>query len=73
MNQKILFTFLLFLFAAYSSVLLAGTGMGMGPPNPPCGSGPFPPCPQTVPIDGGITLLVGAGIAMGARKFMKKK
>ena len=50
--------------------------MGMGPPNPPCDNDPstnFPPCPQSVPIDGGIFLLVGAGLTLGARKLLKKK
>jgi hypothetical protein len=47
----------------------AGMGMGMGM-GPPCG-GPFPPCP--IPLDGGITLLAGAGIAYGAKKILKHR
>lgn len=71
MLKKILFTIVLFTAAALTHDLLAvGMGMGMGPPNPPCGVGPFPPCP--VPLDGGITLLAGAGIALAARKYYKK-
>ncbi|BDD09113.1 hypothetical protein FUAX_15450 [Fulvitalea axinellae] len=41
------------------------------------GNGPAPPDPnhqaQNVPIDGGVTLLIGAGIGLGVRKFIKKK
>lgn len=46
----------------------AGMGMGMGM-GPPCG-GPFPPCP--VPLDGGLTLLAGAGLAYGAKKIINR-
>lgn len=72
MIQKILFSLLLVLFASYFNELFAA-GMGMGPPNPPCGVGGFPPCPSTVPIDGGIVFLAGAGMVLSARKMMKKK
>lgn len=70
MNKKIFLTFLLLIFAAFANQILAASGMGMGPPNPPCGVAPFPPCP--IPLDGGITLLAGAGIALAARKYYKK-
>ncbi len=43
------------------------------PPPPPPGTGPGcwpPPC---VPIDGGITLLMAAGAAYGAKKIYDSK
>jgi hypothetical protein len=48
-----------------------GSGMGMGPPSPPCGTPPFPPC--VVPLDGGIGILAGAGALYGYRKMKNKK
>lgn len=70
MNQKVLLTLLFILFSVFANEVFAA-GMGMGPPNPPCGSGPFPPCP--VPLDGGITILAGAGIALAAKKYYNKQ
>lgn len=49
--------------------MAAGMGMGTGM-GPPCG-GPFPPCP--VPLDGGLTLLAGLGIAYGSKKIIDHK
>lgn len=69
MIKKIVTVVVLMLVASFANELLAG--MGSGPPSDPCGTPPFPPC--AVPIDGGITLLAGAGIALGARKMIKKK
>lgn len=43
----------------------------VAPPPPPGGGGP--PCwpPPCVPIDGGISLLFAAGLALGGRKLLK--
>lgn len=44
----------------------------VGPPPPPGGGGPTcwpPPC---IPIDGGIGVLVAAGLALGGRKLWKR-
>lgn len=43
----------------------------VAPPPPPGGGGP--PCwpPPCVPIDGGISLLLAAGLALGGRKLLK--
>lgn len=44
-------------------------------PAPPAGGGApgcWPP-PCTVPIDGGITFLIAAGAALGAKKLMSNK
>ena len=40
-----------------------------GPPGPPMGPPPCWPPPCTVPLDGGISLLIAAGIALGGKKF----
>ena len=50
------------LFIANSFASMGG-GMGQGKP---CG-GPFPPCP--VPLDGGVSLLIIAGAALGSKKI----
>jgi hypothetical protein len=77
MFKKYLFTAILIFISIYFQDLLGdgmgnpgGMGMGSGPP---CGLGNLPPCPVPVPLDGGVLLLAGAGIALGARKMMKKK
>ena len=62
--------FLLFLLT-FNQVTLGG---GMGPPPPGGGTGPgcFPPGnPACIPIDGGITLLIAAGLAYGGKKTMQ--
>ncbi len=59
------------------SFLCAGTSVAIGqvapppPITPPCGdpNNPFsPPCP--IPIDGGATLLIAAGLAFGGKKAL---
>ena len=37
-------------------------------PGPPGGPGCWPP-PCEIPLDGGISLLIAAGIALGGKKF----
>ena len=59
---SILFFFAIFLFSAQESN--AG-----GPPGPPMGPPPCWPPPCTIPLDGGISLLIAAGIALGGKKF----
>ena len=75
MLKNIALVFTIIMLTALSNPVLSGTlaGMGMGMGNPPCGVGNFPPCPAAVPIDGGILLLAGAGLTLGARKLLKKK
>jgi len=60
-------TLRLFLFLCFLAVPLVGLfaqpgGSGGGPEGPPCWP---PPC---IPIDGGISLLIGAGMLLGGRK-----
>jgi len=40
-----------------------------GPPGPPGGDPPCWPPPCTIPLDGGISLLIAAGVALGGKKF----
>lgn len=54
-----LFALLLFFI---SGDLMAGPPP---PPPPPCGT---PPCPINIPIDGGVSILIAAGLAYGAKK-----
>ena len=72
MRISSLFIFIIFFFAIHFSAVAAG----MGPP--PVGGGGggapgcWPPGPAcTVPIDGGITLLIAAGLAYGGRKTLQ--
>ena len=64
-----------FIVIALGLFLFTGTDLIAQPP-PPGGTGPScwpPPC---IPIDGGISWLIAAGIAYGAKKswdFSKKK
>ena len=55
-----------------------------GPPNPPPGGNPNPGCPpdcpggnncppRCVPIDGGLSLLIAAGIGIGAKKAYDRR
>lgn len=63
----IIFLLLLFYLCSYfSAVECSAAGPPMGPPTgpPPC----WPP-PCTVPIDGGIGILIAAGVALGGKKL----
>ena len=57
-----------YLFVNFS-VSMAG-----GPPPPPPGGG-GPPCfpPPCIPIDGGISFLLAAGVALGAKKIFDSR
>ena len=60
----------------FSSVLVFLTidaYAGMGPPGPPTGPPPCWPPPCTIPLDGGISLLIAAGVALGGKKFYDYK
>ncbi len=53
-------------------VVLSGTAMlAAGPPGPPGGGTGGPPCwpPPCVPIDGGISFLLAAGLLYGSKKI----
>lgn len=54
---------ILFLFAF---VLIITKVEAQGPPPPP-------PPPPAVPLDGGISLLIAAGVAYGSKKVMDKR
>lgn len=53
---------------------LASVAFAAGPPGPP-GGGMGPGCwpPPCVPIDGGISFLIGAGLIYGSSKVVKRK
>lgn len=40
-----------------------------GPPGPPMGPPPCWPPPCSIPLDGGISLLIAAGVALAGKKF----
>jgi hypothetical protein len=63
-SYKLILTFLLLFFG--SQILFSA------PPPPPAGS---PGCwpPPCVPIDGGITFLIAAGAAYGAKKLVSAR
>ena len=50
--------------------LLAGMNVyAAGPPGPPMGPPPCWPPPCTIPLDGGISLLIAAGAGLAGKKF----
>ena len=56
---------------AITVLLLSVSGIYAQPGPPPGGGGSTPSCwpPPCVPIDGGISLLIAAGAAYGAKKL----
>jgi len=54
------FTFILILITSFIFIpLFITTALGQPPPPPP----------QDIPIDGGLSLLIAAGVAFGAKKI----
>jgi hypothetical protein len=53
------------------AILLCGPLVSVAAPGPPSSSSGSPSCwpPPCVPIDGGITFLIAAGAAYGAKKI----
>ncbi|MBI4931932.1 MAG: hypothetical protein HY841_14315 [Bacteroidetes bacterium] len=45
----------------------------MGPPGPPMGPPPCWPPPCSIPLDGGISLLIAAGAALGGKKIFDRR
>jgi hypothetical protein len=56
---KVLFVFCMFLTASKALSM-------PGPPLPPAAGGPI------IPIDGGISILIAAGVGYGAKKYYDK-
>ena len=74
MKKNVLFAFTLTIVAllsVYSPDIFAAGPPVVAPPPRPGGGGP--PCwpPPCIPIDGGISLLLAAGLALGGRKLLK--
>ena len=67
MNKKIFKYITPFLFFLFISIDYADAQP------PPPGGGTGPPCwpPPCIPIDGGITFLMAAGVAYGAKKVIQ--
>ena len=63
--QKSLFLILFFMLVIGLEFAIAAGG----PPGPPTGPPPCWPPPCVIPLDGGISLLVAAGIAYGGKKI----
>lgn len=60
-------TYILFLvFILVTTVACINVVLAQGPPPPP-------PPPSQIPIDGGVSLLVAAGVAYGAKKVYDNK
>ncbi len=71
MTTRIIKIVIVLTFGLFAFSLIAA-----GPPGPPGGGGGSdPPCwpPPCVPIDGGISALISAGVALGLYKISKKK
>jgi hypothetical protein len=53
------------------AIVLIQSGIVYSAPPPPGGGGGTPACwpPPCIPIDGGITLLIAAGAALGVKKI----
>lgn len=71
---KKLIVFSIFVLAMVPTYTFAQPDPGC---DPCCGESPLPPgcnCPpQCVPIDGGLSLLIAAGIGLGAKKAYDRK
>jgi len=46
---------------------------GMGPPGPPMGPPPCWPPPCSIPLDGGISLLIAAGVGLAGKSFYNRR
>jgi hypothetical protein len=64
---------IIILFAAFFSFSL--DSIAAGPPGPPMGPGTCWPNPCPIPLDGGISFLIAAGVALGGKKIygLRKK
>ena len=57
------------IFCLFGLLLVAKFIWAQGPPPPPPAPCATPPCDLPVPLDGGISLLIAAGIGYGAKKL----
>lgn len=65
----------IFILSFFLLLWVVESKAGMGPPGPPMGPPPCWPPPCVIPLDGGISLLIAAGVALGGKKiydFRKK-
>jgi hypothetical protein len=66
--KKTLFT-IFCLIILLACPMFINYALAFGPPGPPTGPPPCWPPPCTVPLDGGISLLIAAGVAYGGKKI----
>jgi hypothetical protein len=66
-TDRILYIFIIMLF------VLTSTAVWAQPTTDPTGDPDATPGTELVPVDGGISILLGAGIAYGVKKMAKKK
>ncbi len=66
MKKTVIILSMLSFFLIVSNERVFSQGL---PPDPGC---PTPPCPA-IPLDGGISLLIAAGIAYGSKKVYNAK
>ncbi len=67
---KKIFPALIFFAVFFFAVNVSNAG---GPPGPPSGPPSCWPPPCTIPLDGGISLLIAAGVALGGKKFYNRR
>ena len=63
----------IFFIAAFVFLSAIDVHAAMGPPGPPMGPPPCWPPPCTIPIDGGISFLIAAGVALGGKKLFDRR
>ena len=69
--MKVIFKKLIVAGIAITALLfMCDLALAAGPPGPPGGGGGTPPCwpAPCVPIDGGLSILIAAGLAYGGKK-----
>ena len=69
---KRIIPFLIFLAVFFFAVQQSFAAMGPPPMGPPMGPPCWPP-PCSIPLDGGISLLIAAGAALGGMKLFDRR
>ncbi len=76
-NKKIMFKKIISILfvTAFLFFSIQESFAGMGPPGPPTGPPPCWPPPCSIPLDGGISILIAAGVGLAGKKLhsLRKK